>query len=520
MPYTLPAALTTVMDSGKYEPYLRVVVNSAISDTGASTVQPLSFRKTAIAATVSFAPFSNDVDDYAYFRLVRGALIDGTPSTISTVWYITKDMTYNGKFVTLTGHILSDDRYMDTAANVLFNIIENIVGPFAYEGTTPAWLDLDYNITGEAAILDKSTDLINELKQKYLLFITENGWSDEDNGAFGNRNYFFVFIAPLSRALDYTITDILFNGNEHREERRLIFTDEFGVIHAQGADTLPIHNLGGHASTTAFPAPNTVNRNVGARSSHLPVHLKRRTGDKATCAGDGTGLNDFNSRINVIEVLDLEATPAWYQIIEGLVWHSGNEGNIQPGLDLGWKGTAGTAVYTSSNTTAQSGSGPPKFAGLAPGKFIGNLSLNDTNLQAAMQTLDRHIHGVQAYLSNAIGGTVPAGLTYYCYPYEFAMPSATSRIMPILRAGTVKNLYVRQTGTQPASGNLIISVTTPEGAIDIVIAAGTSGAQTHSNTTVTEHVDAGTFITFKLVNNAAAPSTTLGFIGVEVEFDP
>jgi len=198
------------------------------------------------------------------------------------------------------------------------------------------------------------------------------------------------------------------------------------------------------------------------------------------------------------------------------VWHSGNECNIQPGLDLGWKGTAGTAVYTSSNTTAQSGSGPPKFAGLAPGRFTGNLSLNDTNLQAAMQTLDRHIHGVQAYLSNAIGGTVPAGSTYYCYPYNFAVPSATSRTMPILRNGIMKNLYVRQTGTQPASGSLVINI----GELSLTIPAGTSGAQTHSNTTDSVAVSAGDFITFQLINNAAAPSTTLGFLGVEIEYDP
>ena len=114
MPYTLPAALTTAMDSGTYEPYLRVVVNSAMSDTGASTIQPLSFTKSAIAATVSFAPFSEDVADYAYFRLVRGALIDGAPSTISTVWYITKNITYNGKFITLSGHILSDEYHTQT----------------------------------------------------------------------------------------------------------------------------------------------------------------------------------------------------------------------------------------------------------------------------------------------------------------------------------------------------------------------------------------------------------------------
>jgi len=519
MPYTLPAALTTVMDSGTYEPYLRVVVNSAASDTGASTVQPLSFTKSAIAATVSFAPFSEDVDDYAYFRLVRGALIDGTPSTISTVWYITKDMTYNGKIVTLSGHILSDTYYTGPIGTYQ-DIMEAVLpGNVTYEEDTPDWKDYDFEPQTEAesgVIFDRSIDLLSTLKQKYLIFITEDQWKDTANPGT-NSNHFFAFVAPATRTLDYTITDILFNGNEHREERRSIFTDELGVIHSQGAATLPIHNLGFHNAADAFPAANTLNRNVGARSSHLPVHLKRRTGDKVTCAGDGTGLNDFNSRINVIEVLDLQATPAWYQIIEGLIWNSGNEGNIQPGLDLGWKGTAGVAVYTSNTTTAHS-NGPPKFAGLAPGRFTGTMSLNDTNLQSAMQTLDRHIHGVQGYLSNAIGGTVPgpAGTTYYCYPYNFAIPSATSRTMPVLRNGIIKNLFVRQTGTQPASGSLVINI----GGISLTIAAGTAGAQTHSNTDDSAAVAAGDFITFQLVNNAAAASTTLGFLGVEIEYDP
>jgi uncharacterized cupin superfamily protein len=77
--------------------------------------------------------------------------------------------------------------------------------------------------------------------------------------------------------------------------------------------------------------------------------------------------------------------------------------------------------------------------------------------------------------------------------------------MVVTRAGTVKNFYVRQTGTQPTSGSLVCHMrktNTATDEISITILAGTANAQTHSDTSDSFKVAAGDFITFKFVNNA------------------
>lgn len=368
MPRTLPAALTTVMDAGTYEPYLRVIVNSVATDTGATTLQPMGFKIEPLKATVTFQKFTDDVDDMLTFRIVRGALISGTPSTISTIWYIVNSIKYNGKFVTLEGEPLSriyqtgilDGSYQTNIEYVIGSIDTSAV--YSYEGTAD-WKSYQFYPTGKTPVFSPANKLFTILKQKYLVFATENGWD-------GTNNNYFFFCAAQSRANDYTFVDMLFHGNEHAEARYLISRDESNSVHTTGFNTNPIHNLGFLPSTAVHPTSNPVNSYVGAKSSKIPVHLKYRTGDSAICVGDSSGLNQLNTRINVTEVLDLKSTPAWYQIIEALVWFDNTEGGALPST------IEAAAPYTP----------------LATGNFDNNLSSNDNNIQAALETLDDHTH--------------------------------------------------------------------------------------------------------------------------------
>jgi len=684
MPYTLPAALTTAMDSGIYEPYLRAVLNSAASDTDATTVQPLSFKKEALTAQLKIAKFSDQIEDYAFFRLVRGAVVSGTPSTISSVWFKSIEIIFDGRFVSLKGEVFDRSYQVVTANSTYKEVIEFVGGQAAeyvassqitYEGAA-AWKNYQFYPTGKTVVVSPAKKLFTLLQQKYLVFATENLW----DGAADNL---FFFVATDTRATDYTFTDLLFEGNEHNETRRLISRDEANTVHSNGSATAAIHNLGFLLSTASQPT-NTANPYVGARSSKIPVHLKYRTGDKAICNGDGSNMNAFNSRINVIEIFDPKSTPAWYQIIEALVWYGATEGGPMPST------IEAAAPYTP----------------LATGNFDGVLTSNDNNLQAAMETIDDHEHttstdlnvtetlqlsgditpsaltanqnnynptgwsaavvmrlqtdgtnrtitglaggtdgriailinidsaniislqdesgsstaanrfylptsttllnihpdasvvlqydstssrwrvlslmdhalltgigsnthsqidthissthlafndgegnpadpgsaaadGTSAYAArrdhvhkgptkaviifptHALSDTVNASSTEYLCPFIDGN-FGTERAMAITRAGTVKNFYVRQVGTQPASGTLVCHVrqNTASDIISITIAAGSAGPATRSETATSVAVSAGDFIGFKFVNNATAVSATIGFVIVEIEFDP
>lgn len=364
MPRTLPAALTTAMDSGAYDPYIRVVLGDA-DGSGSITVEPLAYTLKALEATIKIPYTGGD-----FFRIVRGATINGTPSTISTIWFQVVDRVFDGKFLTLRGEPLSavDTKYQVIAANSTYQTVietalidDNRTIVPSYEGTA-AWKAYKFYPAGKQIVLSPRKKLFTLLKQKYLLFAAEDGFD-------GTNDNMFFFVATQTRATDYSITDPIYNYNAHRETRQVIWRDEASTVHNIGTATDLIYNLGYLESTAADPvdAATPININIGSKSSKLPVHLKYRTGDQVDFAAIGV-LNPAATRVNVIEVLDLESTPSWYMILEALVYFSETEGGPLP-------------------STIEAAA---PFTPLATGNFDGILTANDNNLQAAMETIDDH----------------------------------------------------------------------------------------------------------------------------------
>jgi hypothetical protein len=295
---------------------------------------------------------------------VRGALISGTPSTISSIWFKTVTTTDDGRFSTLIGEPL-DRSYLSIAANsdyetVIETALTGASGTIvpSYEGAA-GWKAYQFYPTGKSIILSPRKKLFTILQQKYLIFATEDGWD-------GANNNMFFFVATDTRATDYTITDLLFTTTDHEETRRLISRDEASVIRSNGSATAIIHNLGFLHSTASLPT-NAANGLIGAHTSKVPVHLKYRTGDQITITRPNF---TTTRRFKVTEVLDLASTPAWYMILEPLAWFGGTEGGPLPST------IEAAAPYTP----------------LATGNFDGVLSANDNNLQAAIETIDDHGH--------------------------------------------------------------------------------------------------------------------------------
>jgi hypothetical protein len=378
------------MDSGSYEPYIRCMYGEDHND--AVTELPLRFTIKGLSASVTIPKISNDAGDYGTFRLVRGATINAVVYSISTMFYNSNKITFNGKFVTLEGDYQPQGVYATVAANsdyktVIQTLTDNNVIVIDYEGT-PAWKDYQFYPTAKTIVVSDLRKLLPLLKQKFLIHTADNGW---DSAAGKNRILFFV--GSESKAQDYTITDPLFTMSNDKAKKRLIWRDEASTVHSQGATNLPIHNLGFLLSTATAPG-NSIFSYGSSFSSKIAVHLKYQTGDYVNINPSDDGLHEYTGRIEVEEVLDPSQTPAWHNIIRPLEFFSNTEAGPLPST------IEAAAPYTP----------------LVTGFFNTILSANDNNIQAAMETLDDHTHAGGGYTDeqaqDAVGAMVDASLTY------------------------------------------------------------------------------------------------------------
>jgi hypothetical protein len=374
MPRTLPAALTTAMDSGSYIPYLKVHINSAPVEAGQETFDPLYFRLDALHAVVKVE--YRDVD-LLYFRIERGAVISGTPSTISSIWFKTYQYEYDGKFLTLMGEplerIASSATPMAGTALTYEDAIDSFLDngystvSYSYEGGTPAWRLYNFYPVDAPLILGQRKRLFTLFEQKMLCFATEDGWQDKGGGG-GTKNYIHFFRPSDIITTDYEVTDPLCTYSSRQETRQLVWKDETGAQHTNGSAADPRHNLGYLEAAATQPYNGTVFQ-AGSHSSKLAVHLKRRTGDKVRIIiNSGFALSAM--RVIVTEIFDPKSNPSWYQVLSTLEWYRGTEGGSMPSAIE--PATPFTQVYT--------------------GRFDGILSDADNNLQTALDTLDDHTH--------------------------------------------------------------------------------------------------------------------------------
>lgn len=139
---------------------------------------------------------------------------------------------------------------------------------------------------------------------------------------------------------------------------------------------------------------------------------------------------------------------------------------------------------------------------------------NLSNTNSGDQTLKTPLGG------NGLAGTVALSSTMYVAPYYPAVPSASEANVqfPVPFTGSLKNMRFRLTGTQPATGTLVITlrIAATNTTITITIAAGAT-AGTYSDLTHTENVTAGQLISISCVNNALGVSGTIGAFSLEYD---
>lgn len=365
---TLSAELTAAMDSGAFEPYLMCYYGEDHDDT--YSAQPLSFTIRDTYAKITIPKGVSDGAAYSTFRIVRGAIIDGVVHSISTIYYYTNKFSFNGKTITLEGDLLPQNTYNTTAANSTYEQVILDIGTYNrvtidYEIPANTWKNYQFYPTGRTIVFSDIRKLFTTLAQKYLIFAAENGWD-----AALHKNKILLFIGSESKAQDYAITDLLFTNCLDGITKRLLWRDENGTIHTQGAASLPMHNLGFLPSTATAPGNSIQARSSASHSSKLPVHLKYQTGDWVNINPLDNGIQEYAGRIEVEEVFDPNQTPSWHHIIRPLQFFSNTEGGAMPST------IEAAAPYTP----------------LVTGNFAGILSASDNNIQAAMETIDDHAH--------------------------------------------------------------------------------------------------------------------------------
>jgi len=124
--------------------------------------------------------------------------------------------------------------------------------------------------------------------------------------------------------------------------------------------------------------------------------------------------------------------------------------------------------------------------------------------------------------SQVLGGnqdlTIPASTTTYVafHSTSNAIEARRNEVFPV--AGTIKNMYVLLSGTQNASGSIVLTMRKngASQAVTVTIAAG-SGSGVYSDTSNSFSVTAGDLVCIQVQNNATAASARI--VSVVVEFE-
>lgn len=136
---------------------------------------------------------------------------------------------------------------------------------------------------------------------------------------------------------------------------------------------------------------------------------------------------------------------------------------------------------------------------------------------------DTHINSVtkhsQLFAMHNQGGTIPASTTYYGYPgLNVLTPTLGGGFVP--RAGKLRNVFIRTNTTQPASGNLVVTVQV--GLVDttltFTVAAG-GAANFYTDSVHAPAFTAGSVITITIRNNATGASAVINSFGFDIEWD-
>jgi hypothetical protein len=361
---TVDAALTAALSAGNPTPYLKAYVgytNGTVKNSHTNVV-----RYTLTGTSLEFViPYDNIfASDQESIWLERGVTIAGTTYSVTTGrFFIAEEEYLPGGFTRYKGFIFPHKYYSDTGDATYESVIDAFCTEWgktaSFKNEAEAWLDYDFLPTGQVIIVNSAMRFLNMLQQKRLIQCCDNGGED-----------IRFYSADVLGSADVTITlkdeFSLFTTKTRR--RQYIWRDENQTVHTDGTATDPLHNLGYLESTDNPPARNT---QTFQGTAYVRPDLRLQDGDVVTFSFDG-GTKTATIFAQVTEIFDASSTklPKWRMLVEANPIYHATEGGAMPST------IERVSNYTPLNTST----------------FDGILSEDDNNLQAAMETIDNHMH--------------------------------------------------------------------------------------------------------------------------------
>ena len=256
--------------------------------------------------------------------------------------------------------------------------------------------------------------------------------------------------------------------------------------------------------------------------------------DKVT--GKGLSENDFTDALKT----KLDGIEAGAEVNVNADWNatSGDAQILNKPTIPDASGFVEKSDYTPAHSilAQQSGTGSPTAVTIGTNEILGRLSGGGGNIEglntSQVKTLLNYIEGSTTITINGttldlsanrsfsavmlqgspVQSNIATGgaLRYYGFSDNVSATVETSRRIFITNACTLKNFYVRTSGTQPASGSHVLTVLKNGVATSIVatVPAG-SGAGVFSDTTNSETFAQGDEISILAVNNASSTSSVI-----------
>lgn len=378
MPRTIDATLYAAMTSGAFSPHMRAQYYRAGVKTAA---QVLRYRLTGTELDITTDIFASDTYP-AYIELERGAVINGTPSFITTSKFYIGERHY--EFFNATNTVarvkatlfpqtritLAGD---DTYKNVITAFCTAFSKTAVFDDSTAGFWNYKMLPAGKQILLNNAMQFLNLLRQKYFIFACDQG---SENVLFfaGMQDYHLSpdYTMWMDDSIDVVAGDIVTHnvfGVEYvpLDSRTYIARDENESIREGGTAGYPIQNLGYLEAAASFPALSQQKPLFQAAGA---INLKPLDGDVVTVDPNYFGL--VAHPIEVIEEFDPKR--------QRLNWST----TVQQIHCL--ENTAGGALPSTIERVSN-------YTPLNTGMFDGLLNRNHNNLQAAMDALDNYAAG-------------------------------------------------------------------------------------------------------------------------------
>jgi hypothetical protein len=322
-------------------------------------------------------------------RLTRGTWVAGVLTTISSSKLWVRNTINQVEYVQIEGHLFPRQFYSAAGDDTYENVLTAIASAFGYTSAfanpTADFWQYQFFPTGALLALHDARHLFNIIRQKYIIEARDEGGEEINWYSVPNASIGTGITVPGEFQYYDSITHFC----------RYIWKDDAQALNEEGLATSPPFNLG-YLPTGAIPphldddTPATFS--LGTSRLVTPIDLRPQSGDRI--AVDPANFTAVTTFWKVTEIFDpaRKAGPQWATILEN--------NQFFPNTEAGWL----------PDSVADAG----QYAPLNTSQFDGELSPSDTNIQAAFNTLDDHLHLHQlatVYVSkagdNANAGTAP-----------------------------------------------------------------------------------------------------------------